>query len=650
MDKRFFLILLCACFAPLALLRAEVRLSGLFGNSMILQRDAPVKVWGWADKNERIRLQFNGQTLTTRAKADGSWETILSPMPFGGPYVMKVTGKHNTIELTDILIGDVWLCSGQSNMEWTVGQSANAAEETAAAAYPEIRSLHVPKGIKAEPQSNFNAAWVVCSPATVGDFSGVAYFYARELYRELKIPIGIINASWGGTDIETWISENAFIALPENIRKKYNAEVRSHIDDYIKNNTGNRQTFLNAMKNDPALVEKWFGPVTDRSSWQPITVPAEWAATPLALIDGQVWFSCEITLSAEMAGKPARLSLGTIDDSDITWINGIQVGENSGWDTPRLYAISDGILKEGINNIVVRITDNGGSGGMWSQPEDIFLEVQNEKIPLAGQWKYKISVSNADYKVLDITPNMLYASLYNTMINPVIKFRIKGVVWYQGENNTGRAYAYRTLFPALITDWRNKWGYEFPFYWVQLANLYPLNETPVESAWAELREAQTMTLSLPKTGQAVTCDIGNPNDIHPTNKQDVGRRLARIALHNDYGKTEIIYSGPTFQSVEIIGNKAVITMNTHGSVLAVHNKYGYLEGFAIAGEDKKFEWAKATVEGNKIIVYSTRVDHPVAVRYGWANNPGGNLFNTENLPAVPFRTDNWPGITIDSGQ
>jgi sialate O-acetylesterase len=647
MNRHFFLILLCIYFAPLSLLKAEVRLSGLFGNSMVLQRDASVKVWGWADKNERVQLQFNGQTLTTRAKADGSWEVVLSPMPFGGPYVMKVDGKHNTVELTDILIGDVWLCSGQSNMEWIVAQSANAAEETSAAIYSEIRSLRVPKGIKAEPQSNFNAAWVVCSPATVGDFSGVAYFYARELYRELKIPIGIINASWGGTGIETWISGSAYTALPESVRKKYNAELRNHIDDYIRNNTGNRQTFLSAMKSDPALVEKWFDPITNKSSWQPITVPAEWSATPLDLIDGQVWFSREITLPGGMAGQPARLSLGTIDDSDITWINGIQVGENSGWDTPRLYAIPASILKEGVNNIVVRITDTGGSGGMWSPPEDIFLEVQNEKILLAGQWKYKTSVSNADYKVLDITPNMLYASLYNTMINPIIKFRIKGVVWYQGENNVGRAYAYRTLFPALITDWRNKWGYEFPFYWVQLANLYLLNETPVESTWAELREAQTMTLSLPKTGQAVTCDIGNPNDIHPTNKQDVGRRLARIAFHNDYGKTEIIYSGPTFQSVEITGNKAVITMNTHGSALAVHNKYGYLEGFAIAGEDKKFEWARATVEGNKIIVYSDRVSYPVAVRYGWANNPGGNLFNTEGLPAVPFRTDNWPGITID---
>jgi sialate O-acetylesterase len=643
--KKLFIIPVFLCLTVFSLLKAEVRLSGLFGDHTVLQRDAPVKIWGWADKNETVRLQFHGQTLTTRAKSDGSWELTLAPMPFGGPYVMTVKGKNNVIELNDMLIGDVWLCSGQSNMEWTVAQSANAATEIANATYTEIRSLRVPKGIKAEPQNDFTAAWVVCSPATVSDFSGVAYFYARELYRELNIPIGIINASWGGTDIETWISGNAFTVLPDKVKKKYDAEVRRNIDGYLKSNTGSRQAFLDAMKNDPALSEKWFDPATDRSLWQTITVPAEWASTPLALIDGQVWFSYDVVLPANVSGKPAELSLGTIDDSDITWINGVQVGENSGWDTPRHYHIPAGVLKEGNNNITVRITDNGGSGGMWSPPEAIYLESGAEKWSLAGHWKYKASVSNAEYKVLDITPNMVYASLYNTMINPMTKFRIKGVVWYQGENNTGRAYSYRTLFSALISNWRSQWGYEFPFYWVQLANLYPLNETPVESAWAELREAQTMALGLPKTGQAVIYDIGNPNDIHPTNKQDVGRRLARIAFHKDYGKTAIIYAGPTFQSMETVGNQAIITMDTHGSELAIHNKYGYLEGFTVAGDDKKFEWAKATVEGNKIIVYSDRVTHPVAVRYGWANNPGGNLFNTERLPAVPFRTDSWQGIT-----
>jgi sialate O-acetylesterase len=240
---------------------------------------------------------------------------------------------------------------------------------------------------------------------------------------------------------------------------------------------------------------------------------------------------------------------------------------------------------------------------------------------------------------------MVYSSLYNTMIHPITQFRIKGVVWYQGENNAGRAYSYRTFFPAMINDWRAKWGYEFPFYWVQLANLYPLNETPVESDWAELREAQTMTLSLPQTGQAVICDIGDPLSIHPLNKQEVGHRLALIALHKDYGKEAVLYANPTFQSAEIASNKMIITLNMQGSQLVVHNKYGYVEGFTIAGSDKKFVWAKATIAGDKVIVSSNLVDVPVAVRYGWANNPGGNLFNKEGLPVTPFRTDTWKGIT-----
>lgn len=644
-KKLFFPILLF--FISSLFINAEVKLAGIFSDNMVLQRDAPVKIWGWADKDENIKVKFNGQKLNTRAKKNASWEITLSPTVFGGPYTLEVIGKNNKIQLENILVGDVWLCSGQSNMEWTVKQSANAEKEIADANYPEIRSFRVPKDIKNRLLDNFKGRWDMCSSSTAGDFSGVAYFYARELYRELHIPIGIINASWGGTDIETWISSGTFIALPANIKKIYYPEVMDNIDKYISKNNGSKEAFFNALANDPALEEKWYNPSFDSSTWLEIDVPKEWAATPLALVDGHVWFKYEISIPAELAGLPATLSLGTIDDVDITWINGVKVGTNTGWDTPRVYNIASGVLQAGKNDITVRITDNGSSGGMWGQPDDINLKIHKKNVvySLVGKWKYKESVSNSKYKVLEVTPNMVYSSLYNTMINPVTKFRIKGVVWYQGENNVGRAYDYRTLFPAMINDWRNKWGYEFPFYWVQLANLYPLNEKPVESDWAELREAQTMTLSLPKTGQVVICDIGNPNSIHPTNKQDVGRRLARIAFNKDYGKDSLIYSGPTFRSIEKQGNKMVITMDAHGSELVAHNKYGYLEGFVVADEDKKFEWAKAYIKGDKIIVYNDSIDNPIAVRYGWANNPGGNLFNKEGLPATPFRTDTWKGKT-----
>ncbi|GAB6007795.1 sialate O-acetylesterase [Dysgonomonas reticulitermitis] len=644
--KNLFLLLLF--LINILSTKADVKLPGFFNDHMVLQRNAPVKIWGTADKGENVEVRFNGQVLKAHSDKEGQWEVILLPMSHGGPYTMTVKGKNNAIELDDILIGDIWLCSGQSNMEWTVKQSANSDEEIANANYPEIRSLRVPKGIKAKPLGDYSAKWQVCSPATAGDFSGVAYFYARELYKELNIPIGIINASWGGTGIETWMSIEAFDTLPEGVKKYYNPEVAANLEKYINQNTGSKQAFLDAMKTDPAIDGGWFKPDFNASDWSLIDVPREWSTTPLSLIDGHIWFKYDITLPAGAAGKAAAISLGTIDDIEITWINGVEIGSSKGWDTPRYYKIPPGVLKEGKNNITVRITDNGGSGGMWSPAEDLYIELQSgakEKFLLAGKWMYKGSVTNAEYNVLDVSPNMINSSLYNTMINPITPFRVKGAIWYQGENNVGEAYNYRTLFPAMINDWRGKWGYEFPFYWVQLANLYPVDKTPVESSWAELREAQTMTLSLPKTGQAVIYDIGNPNDIHPLNKQDVGHRLARIAFNRDYGQASLICSGPTFKSVEFVGDKAIITMETYGSPLVSHNKYGYLEGFIIAGADKKYEWAKARIDGDKIVVYNDKVKNPVAVRYAWGNNPGATLFNEEGLPATPFRTDDWKGVT-----
>lgn len=606
----------------------------------------PIKIWGWGNRYETVTVSIHDQKVNTRCKKDGTWEIILSPIPYGGPYSLTVQGKENSIKIENILIGDIWLCSGQSNMEWTVEQSANSKQEVQNANYPEIRALKVPKSIKNSPQDNFNAQWEICSPSTVGAFSGIAYYYARALYKEVQIPIGIINASWGGTDIETWISDEAFTALPSNVQKQYNMEVVNNLEEYIRQNKGQKQAFLDAMENDPGINNQWFIPGFNTVAWEEMKVPGEWGTTPLSLIDGHVWFKYDLNLTCTEAGRPATLSLGTIDDADITWVNGTKVGNASGWDTPRIYSIPPGILKEGSNNITVRVTDNGGSGGMWGQEADIYLEIDNTRHSLAGNWKYQMSVANADYHVLDITPNMVHSSLYNTMIHPLTPFRIKGVIWYQGENNVGAGYDYRTLFQTQIKDWRTRWGYELPFYWVQLANLYPEDTTPVESSWAELRESQAMTLELPHTGQATIYDIGDAYSIHPTNKQEVGRRLSLIALHKDYGRDSLVYSGPTFQNVSFKENTAVITMNTYGSQLTIHNKYGYLEGFSIAGEDRKFVWAKAFIDANgKIIVYNENIAEPVAVRYAWSNNPAANLFNAQGLPAIPFRTDSWKGVT-----
>lgn len=640
----FFLVIFCLLISQS--IRAEIKLPGYFTDNMMLQRDMPIKIWGWGNRYETVTVSIHDQKVNTRCKKDGTWEIILSPIPYGGPYSLTVQGKENSIKIENILIGDIWLCSGQSNMEWTVEQSANSKQEVQNANYPEIRALKVPKSIKNSPQDNFNAQWEICSPSTVGAFSGIAYYYARALYKEVQIPIGIINASWGGTDIETWISDEAFTALPSNVQKQYNMEVVNNLEEYIRQNKGQKQAFLDAMENDPGINNQWFIPGFNTVAWEEMKVPGEWGTTPLSLIDGHVWFKYDLNLTCTEAGRPATLSLGTIDDADITWVNGTKVGNASGWDTPRIYSIPPGILKEGSNNITVRVTDNGGSGGMWGQEADIYLEIDNTRHSLAGNWKYQMSVANADYHVLDITPNMVHSSLYNTMIHPLTPFRIKGVIWYQGENNVGAGYDYRTLFQTQIKDWRTRWGYELPFYWVQLANLYPEDTTPVESSWAELRESQAMTLELPHTGQATIYDIGDAYSIHPTNKQKVGRRLSLIALHKDYGRDSLVYSGPTFQNVSFKENTAVITMNTYGSQLTIHNKYGYLEGFSIAGEDRKFVWAKAFIDANgKIIVYNENIAEPVAVRYAWSNNPAANLFNAQGLPAIPFRTDSWKGVT-----
>ena len=640
----FFLVIFCLLISQS--IRAEIKLPGYFTDNMMLQRDMPIKIWGWGNRYETVTVSIHDQKVNTRCKKDGTWEIILSPIPYGGPYSLTVQGKENSIKIENILIGDIWLCSGQSNMEWTVEQSANSKQEVQNANYPEIRALKVPKSIKNSPQDNFNAQWEICSPSTVGAFSGIAYYYARALYKEVQIPIGIINASWGGTDIETWISDEAFTALPSNVQKQYNMEVVNNLEEYIRQNKGQKQAFLDAMENDPGINNQWFIPGFNTVAWEEMKVPGEWGTTPLSLIDGHVWFKYDLNLTCTEAGRPATLSLGTIDDADITWVNGTKVGNASGWDTPRIYSIPPGILKEGSNNITVRVTDNGGSGGMWGQEADIYLEIDNTRHSLAGNWKYQMSVANADYHVLDITPNMVHSSLYNTMIHPLTPFRIKGVIWYQGENNVGAGYDYRTLFQTQIKDWRTRWGYELPLYWVQLANLYPEDTTPVGSSWAELRESQAMTLELPHTGQATIYDIGDAYSIHPTNKQEVGRRLSLIALHKDYGRDSLVYSGPTFQNVSFKENTAVITMNTYGSQLTIHNKYGYLEGFSIAGEDRKFVWAKAFIDANgKIIVYNENIAEPVAVRYAWSNNPAANLFNAQGLPAIPFRTDSWKGVT-----
>lgn len=642
MRNMKYQLLACFCLI-LNSLHADVRLPNFFSDHMVLQRNSSVKVWGWADRNELVRICFAGRKGQVRADSQGHWMVSLDSVSTGGPYVMEVEGKGNRIFLKDVYVGDVWLCSGQSNMEMPVyGWSSiyDYEEEIRNAVYPLIRAFNVSKGMHAAAQEDVKGAWTVCSPQSVADYSAVAYFFARTLHRELKVPVGIIHSSWGGTEIETWMPSDAYRKLPEHFTERYKGIHIVDFKQFIKENEAKKRWYEAALDEAPGIREQWYLPSADISSWQQMSLPGIWERV-LGDLDGIVWYRTSVFLTATEAAGTASLRLGPVDDEDITWINGTKVGETKGYAVKRSYAIPAGVLKEGENVIVVRVVDYSGGGGLYGNPGELLLTTADTSHPLAGEWLYRVAVSNNAFGYVTLSPNMYYGMLYNAMIHPFSHLPLKGVIWYQGESNVGRADEYRTLFPTMIRAWRDAWGTELPFYWVQLANFKAKEENPQSSEWAALREAQSTALSLPRTGQVVAVDIGDGEDIHPRNKQDVGRRLALVALQQTYGWKDVVASGPVFKSMQIKENEVIVSYDHVGGGLMVRNKYGYIEGFAVAGIDRIFHWAQARLEGDKVVISSGKVSHPVAVRYGWSDNPDVNLFNKEGLPAAPFRTDEW---------
>lgn len=628
---------------------AEVKLPKVFSSNMVLQRDIPIKVWGWADKREKIVLIFHGDTTSFKADKKGNWQVELAAFPAGGPFEMVIKGS-NDIKLSNILIGDVWVCSGQSNMEWPMQSTNNAEEEIANAKYPRIRLLTVQKKTSTKPLDDCESeGWMVCSPETIPNFSAVGYFFGRKLNQDLDIPIGLLHTSWGGTNVETWTSAESIeqiegfdgvsAELKEYDEEGMIAKQRAQLEEI----TGPLPDEDEGMKDGKAI---WASEKSDYSSWTEIEMPQMWESAGLPNLDGIVWFQKEFELDNIDLQNGVEIHLGPIDDSDITFLNGVEIGKTTQYNESRIYKAAKESLKVGKNVLVVRVEDTGGGGGIYGKPDDLFVRVENKKIALSGTWRYKIG--RGDFSA-SIGPNSMPALLYNAMINPLIPYGIKGAIWYQGESNAGRAYQYRTTFPNMITNWREQWGQgDFSFFFVQLANYMAPVTKPEESAWAELREAQSMTLSLPNTGMANIIDIGEAGDIHPKNKQDVGRRLALNALKITYDQ-DVVYSGPTYKEMKVDGNKVIISFENTGSGLYLKNKYGYVNGFTIAGQDKIFHWAKAQISGDKIVLTCDEVSKPVAIRYAWANNPDDlNLYNLEGLPTVPFRTDEWPGVTINN--
>ncbi|MCG6187792.1 sialate O-acetylesterase [Maribellus maritimus] len=632
------------------IVKADVKLPRIFSSNMVLQQGIEIPVWGWADKGEQIMVIFNKKTIRTKANTEGKWKVNLPVQEYGGPHTLTVKGK-NTIVFDNVLIGDVWVCSGQSNMEWSVDRSKNAEEEIALANYPKIRLFTVPKTVAQFPKDDISSGeWVECSPETIGGFSAVGYFFGKKLQTELEVPIGLLHTSWGGTVAETWTSAETISDDPdfkEMLVKLQQMNLENYkeqkLEEVKKILGGEFPTEDKGMENGKPV---WSALDFNDSNWKTIKTPTYWEAQGYMDIDGIGWYRKEIQLTEEQSQSNLTLHLGKVDDSDITFLNGIEIGKTENkYNEERIYTVDKKYIQPGKNMIVVRVDDTGGNGGIWGDPKDQFIAIGNEKMDISGDWKFKIS--KASVSAVNIGPNSYPTLLFNGMINPLLPYAIKGAIWYQGESNASRAKQYQRIFPDLIEDWRAQWNQgDFPFLFVSLANYMKPVETPAASEWAELREAQTKTLSLPNTGMAVTIDIGEANDIHPKNKQDVGKRLALNALKVAYGK-EIVFSGPMFESVEFSKGKATIVFSETGSGLKVKDKYGYLKGFEIAGSDKKFHWAKAELAtNNSVVVSAEEVENPVAVRYGWANNPDDlNLYNKEGLPANPFRTDDWPGIT-----
>jgi sialate O-acetylesterase len=659
MNTRWNALLLASVILlPMAVAGQEVHTSvkpflhPLFSDNMVLQRDRPVPIWGWTQPGRKVTVRIAEKTATAIADAQGKWMVKIGPLPAGGPYTVSVSGPAS-VTLNNVLAGDVWVCSGQSNMAMGIGNVNNAEQEIADANYPQIRLFTVPNTIATEPAVLLSrdpvqlmGIWSVCTPKTVATggwngFSAVGYFFGRDLYQQLRIPIGLIHTSWGGTPAEAWTSADALKSLPD---------FRPALDQLAAENTDQSHlTFAQKMeawwaKNDPGSASGagWAAPDFDASAWKTMTLPTVWEKAGLPGFDGIVWFRKEIALPEAAAGAEAMLHLGPIDDRDTTWVNGVKVGQTNEYTIPRDYKLPAGTLRAGKNLIAVRVLDTGGDGGIYGAADQMKLEVGGQSFPLAGDWLYQAStpLSKTSPAPQRIGEDPTFPTvLYNGMISPLLPYGIKGAIWYQGEANVGRAAQYRKLLPTLIGDWRSRFqSGEFPFFIVQLANFMETPAEPREDAWAELCEAQQMTArTVPRTGLAVSIDIGDAKDIHPKNKQEVGRRLALNALALVYGQ-KVEYSGPVYRSMKQEGNAIRLTFTHVGDGL-VPKGGDRLEGFAIAGEDKHFVWADAKIEGSTVVVSSPKVPNPVAVRYAWASNPVCNLYNRAGLPASPFRTD-----------
>lgn len=618
---------------------AAVKLPSYVTDNMVVQQNSELTVRGNATPGSTVKAApgWSSKVYTAIAGADGTFTLKIATPGAGGPYSMTFSDPDGDVSLENILSGEVWLCSGQSNMEMPLigwGKVMGYETETATAQHPEIRLLQVRKNTSYKPMADVDVnggGWQICSPASVAEFSAVAYFYARELARELKVPVGVIDTTWGGTPAEAWTSPDSLKSIPgfEDVIAEME---RNNFDATEIQNQFNKRQQEWSRQFDDVVASFDKSVMHNGDGWGSIVMPSNWEEGPLPGFDGVVWLQKTIDVPAELAGKPLSIHFSSIDDDDVTYFNGEEVGRTMGVAVHRNYQVPGKLVKAGKNVITVRVLDTGGNGGIAAGTAE--ARIGDRIFPLAGTWSYKsdITLDKVAPRPADPRGPKYPTVLYNAMLEPLHYMPIKGVIWYQGCENVGRAEQYNPLFKALIRNWRKLWNNDMPFYFVQLAGFQAPVPVQPESKWAELREAQTAACELPNTGMATAIDLGNPTDIHPKNKQEVARRLSLLALGRDYGK-DVVYKAPEVSDITVRGNEIVLTFDA-----PVTSTSSAMTGFIIAGKDGRYTTATPRrIDDRTIAVSAPTVKKPVNVRYNWADYPCGNLYGTTGLPVAPFR-------------
>ncbi|WP_420455539.1 sialate O-acetylesterase [Rubrivirga sp.] len=621
---------------------AQLRLPLVLSDGAVLQRDHSIPVWGWATPGAEVAVRLGAGTAEARAGADGHWRTTLPAMPAGGPHTLVVTSGGDRVEAADLLVGDVWVLSGQSNMEWVLRDADDAVATIATADDDRIRHFKVPRSFATEPQNDLTGgAWAVGSPETVGEFSAVGVFFARAVRQHHDVAIGLLHTSWGGSRIEPWMSAD-MLGLSRADVEAMQAEEQARQDalaDRLRARIGDLPTEDAGMDGDVPL---WADPDLDDRSWDQIHVPSLWEDTGYPGLDGVAWVRTAFALSADQAAQGVTLGLGTIDDDDVTWVNGVEVGRMvNGWNRPRRYAVPAEALRAGANTLAVRVTDNGWGGGIAGAEDLVYLETADgQRRSLVGDWRFRVAVVRLD---ADTHKNQEPTVLWNQMVYPLTAQPVAGVLWYQGESNGGSmedAAAYGDQFRTLIEGWRAAWSDDdLPFLWAQLAAFHPPPTGPEDTGvWPTVREGQSSALALDRTAEAVLLDVGEADDIHPRDKRSVGERLALAARAMVYGEDGLVTSGPRYRDHAIEGDRVAVSFDHVGGGLGTRDGLP-LGGFALAGSDGRWHDADARIEGDRVVASTPAVRTPVAVRYAWANNPvAATLVNAEGLPAAPFRT------------